>query len=243
MRLPPPLAGEGWGGGCGRSTIAAQPSAFCRRLAPTELEQIGPLYANLMEEIKRRVDVIRRVLDGTYPMPQMAAFEFCYLQLRKICEVFALACLAAHGDIPAVRTKLLQKTYHADRIIKQLAALHHQFYPVPSEQRLDPVTQKPVEVVPITTGFLTKDELLSLYGECGNYLHRGTIRQLLTRWEPTINFNRIVAWIDKIVRLLNHHQIKTSQPETQLWVLMHDKEFGKVHWFIMKEIPNPSLAV
>src|SRR5437762_1433117 len=89
---------------------------------PSELEKIGPLYANLMDEIKRRTDVIRSTLNGGYPMPQMAAFELCYLQLRKICEVFALACLAAHGDIPGVRNKLLQKTYNADQIIKQLRA-------------------------------------------------------------------------------------------------------------------------
>jgi hypothetical protein len=72
---------------------------------PSNLEEIGPLYANLMEEIKRRVDVMRSVFDGTNPLPAMAAFEFCYLQLRKICEVFALACLAAHGDIPGVRAR------------------------------------------------------------------------------------------------------------------------------------------
>jgi hypothetical protein len=62
---------------------------------PTELEKIGPLYARLMEEIKRRTEVIREVLNNTITMPEMAAFEFCYLQLRKICEVFALACLSA----------------------------------------------------------------------------------------------------------------------------------------------------
>ena len=127
-----------------------------KKSQPTDLDEIGPLYAALMEEIKRRVDVLRAVLDGTYPLPVMPAFEFCYLQLRKICEVFALACLAAHGDIPGVRTKLLQKTYNADFIIKQLATLHPQFYPVPGEQQINPLTKMVIEVVPITTAFLTK---------------------------------------------------------------------------------------
>jgi hypothetical protein len=202
----------------------------------TSLERIGQLYANLMEEIKRRVEVIRIVIDGSCPLPAMAGFELCYLQLRKVCEIFALGCLAVHGDIPGVRTRLLQKTYNADQIIKQLTALHPQFYPVPSEQRLDAVTQKVIEVVPITSGYLTKDDLLKLYGECGNYLHRGSIRQLLTKWEPTLDFNQIISWVDKIIKLLNHHQIQTSEPDKQLWVLMHGKESGKVHWFIMKEI-------
>jgi hypothetical protein len=202
---------------------------------PAELEKICPIYARLMEEMKRRHSVIAQVLNHTTPMPQMAAFEFCYLQLRKICEVFALGCLAAHGDIPEVRSKLLQKTYNADQIMKQLTRIHSRFYPVPSKQTLDQVTQKPIEVTPITTGFLTKDELLTLYGECGNYLHRGTIRQLLGKWEPTLDFEKIGVWISKIVTLLSHHQIQTSQADTQIWVLMHAED-GKVHWSIMKEL-------
>lgn len=142
---------------------------------PRELEKSCRIYARLMEEIKRRQFVIKRVLNQTISIPQMAAFEFCYLQLRKICEVFALGCLAAHGDIPAVRSKL-QSTYNADQIMKQLTRIHSRFYPVPSKQTVDQVTQRPIEVTPITAGFLTKDELLTLYGQCGNYLHRGTIR-------------------------------------------------------------------
>jgi hypothetical protein len=160
------------------------------------------------------------------------------LQLRKIGELFVLASLAAHGEIPGVRTKFLQKAYSADQIIKQLAALHPQFYPVPGEQRLDPTSQKSVEVVPISSGFLTKDDLLSLYGECGDYLHRGSLRQLLIQWESSIDFSKINGWMAKIVKLLSHHQNQTSQPDTQIWVVMHDKDLGKVHWAIMKMVAN-----
>src|ERR1700734_1473974 len=97
----------------------------------TDLEKIGPIYARLMEEIKRRVDIIIQVPNGKPPLPAMVAFELCYLQFRKICEVFALGCLTVHGDLPGVRNKLLQKTYNADQIIKQLSNLHPRFYPVP----------------------------------------------------------------------------------------------------------------
>jgi len=76
--------------------------------------------------------------------------------------------------------------------------------------------------------------LLKLYGECGNYLHRGSIRQLLTKWEPTLDFKAISVWLDKLVKLLDHHQIQTSDPEKQLWVLMHDGKDGKVHWSVMR---------
>jgi hypothetical protein len=110
-----------------------------------ELAKSCRIYAHLMEEIKRRQDVIAQVLNHTTPLPEMAAFEFSYLQLRKICEVFALACLAAHGDIPEVRTQL-QSAYNADKIMKQLTRIHPQFYPVPSKQTVDQVTKRPIEV-------------------------------------------------------------------------------------------------
>lgn len=206
---------------------------------PSDLASIGPIYAKLMEEIKRRTEVIGRVCDGTVTLPPMAGFELCYVQLRKICEVFALACLTAHGDIRGVQHKLLQKTYNADLIIKQLGLLHPQFYPIPSKQKIDPVTQQPIAVDAITSGFLTKDELLKLYGECGNFLHRGSIRQLFSKWEPTLDFQRISNWVGKIVVLLNHHQIQTSQPDKQLWVLMRGKDDGKVHWHVMVEVAKP----
>jgi hypothetical protein len=200
-----------------------------------ELQKSCETYARLMEEIKRRHFVISQVFNQTIPMPQMAAFEFCYLQLRKICEVFALGCLAAHGDIPGVRSKLLQKTYSADQIMKQLTQIHPQFYPVPSKQIVDQVTQKPIEVTPIATGFLTKDELVTLYGECGNYLHRGTIRQLLGKWKPTPDFEKITLWGSKLVALLSHHQIQTNQSDLQIWFLMHAED-GNVHWSIMEKL-------
>jgi hypothetical protein len=208
-------------------------------IQPTDIENIGRLYARLMEEIKRRVQVVQQVLNGTWVMPQMVAFELCYVQLRKICETFAIACLTAHGDIPGVRTKLMQKTYNADLIIKQLGSLHPEFYPVPTQLQLHPVTAEPIKTVNIESGFLTKEDLLNLYGECGNYLHRGSIRQIVTNWEPTIDFEKIKQWVDKIIKLLNHHQIQTSDPHKQIWVLMHDKDKGKVHWHLMQMI-DPS---
>jgi hypothetical protein len=206
---------------------------------PVELEEISHLYASLMEEIKGRLDVVGRAATGRLNMPPMAAFEFCYLQLRKVCEVFALACISAHGDVPEVRSKLLQKTYNADQIIKQLGLLQPDFYPVPVLQELDPGTAQPVGVVPVASGFLTKDDLLGLYGECGNHLHRGSIRQLLKNWEPKPDFEKLKEWVAKIMKLLNHHVIRTSQPDAQLWVLMQDKNDRKVKCFIMKRVPQP----
>src|SRR5687767_7728977 len=91
---------------------------------------LNKLYCDLMEDVKRRMDVIKDVIEKKIPLPNIVAFELCYLQLRKICELIARACLAAHGDIPESRGQLSGK-YHAGEIITRLEALHPDFYPRP----------------------------------------------------------------------------------------------------------------
>jgi hypothetical protein len=110
---------------------------------PSTVQEIGQIYVELMQEIKNRIDVIQRVAAGQIAMPQMPAFEFCYLQLRKVCEVFALACLAAHGDIPEVRGKLMQKRYNADEIIKRLGRLNRISIPFQLVSNLTPSQSSP----------------------------------------------------------------------------------------------------
>jgi hypothetical protein len=56
-------------------------------------------YAGLIEEIKRRVDVIFDVLRGPFALPKVVAVELCYLEIPLVIESFALACIAAHGEI------------------------------------------------------------------------------------------------------------------------------------------------
>jgi len=46
-----------------------------------------------------------------------------------LCELIALGCLTAHGEIGATQANKVQKEYAADRIISQLEALHPNFYP------------------------------------------------------------------------------------------------------------------
>ena len=95
-------------------------------------------------------------------MPQVANLELGYLQLRTICELIALACLAAHGDVPETTSKRLTKAYNADQIMKALENLHPSFYPVPGRQVRDQAG-KVVEVVPVDKPYLTKRELQRFY--------------------------------------------------------------------------------
>lgn len=195
------------------------------------------LYCNLMLEVRERTDLVNAVLLGTFGLPKLAAYELCYLQFRLICELIALSSLAAHGDIPAAKSGRLIKAYQADAILNALEQLHPDFYPQPGRQIIGP-DGKVKEVVPINSGFLTKPELLALYRECGNLLHRGTLRAIKDRTAG--DFAKIQEIVTKIVTLLNHHQITLINPKYAIFVLMKAESDGKVHASLMAKIdPTP----
>jgi hypothetical protein len=88
-----------------------------------------------------------------------------------ICELIAIGCLVIHGDIPATQSNRVQKAFLADWIMNTLSALHPEFYPVPVEP--EDIPGDLPESRDIKSGFLSKEELIKLYHQCGTILHRG----------------------------------------------------------------------
>src|SRR4051812_38533302 len=92
-------------------------------------------YCHLMEEVKRRADIILETYRVSVFDPRTLA-ELSYLQLGCICELIALGCLVAHGDLKEVQSKKMRKAYAADQIINRLERLHPDFYPRPGEHAI-----------------------------------------------------------------------------------------------------------
>lgn len=193
-------------------------------------------YCGLMEEIKRRAAVLDDLLNARFSLPIIVAVEFCYLELRFICELIALACLTAHGDVPGAKAKRLTKAYQADNILRMLEALHPRFYPEPGRQVHDG-SGKVIKLERITEPYLTKTDLRKLYTECGKFLHRGSLENIV-KDKKLPPFLHLVEWVNKIRYLLNHHQIQLADPEWQLWVVMQDSSDGKVHSYQMQKQNN-----
>jgi hypothetical protein len=196
-------------------------SADLRLLAMSEtteyLNDLRHLYCSLMEEVKQRSAIIANTLEGHNPYPAFAALEICYLQLRMICECIALGCVAAHGDIAAPKGGKLTKAYAADWILNGLERLHPNFYPVPGNAIR--VAGSHFRLEPLTEAFLTKKDLLALYAECGGILHRGTVRTIRKKFAAP-DFEAVSVHYAKIIRLLNEHQIRLSDPDQVFVVTM-----------------------
>lgn len=204
---------------------------------PKQLEALS-LYANMMEEIKIRLWSIEMALNGGTPFPGILVREYCYLQLRMICELIALACLTAHGDIGLAEIKQLRKEYSPDRIFKQLEALKPHFYPEPARQEL---RDGRYNVIALKIDHLTKSELLKLYGECGNTLHRGSLRNFLLPNAPVQkHFPEIAAWGQKINALLSLHVIGIVDGQSVMICMLRNKnDSNKVQVVIAESYDGP----
>jgi hypothetical protein len=140
-----------------------------------------------------------------------------------LCELIALGCLIAHGEIKAAQANKIQKEYSAEKIIKRLEELHPNFYPYAIHLTICP-TPPPgsVSFNRLKSGFISKSELITLYVNCGDSLHRGNLKKLLAssrKTEPP-NFADIVGWRNKIVTLLNQHHIASFDNLSHfIWML------------------------
>lgn len=139
-----------------------------------------------------------------------------------ICELIALGCLVAHGDIS--KSKRLQKAWDANAIINELSDLHPDFYPVPASAVQEGTS---VHFTELATSPLPKSELLKLYGECGNVLHRGNIRKLVSEGTPVqVHYPDISSRAQKLNDLLSIHTLTTLDGRHMFACLLRSSNNG-----------------
>lgn len=203
------------------------------------VDDLRYLYSNLMGEIKARCEVIDVAIsmDGVLGLGPRA--DLCYVQLRMICELVAIAVLAAHGDLPSTRTKRLQTAYEADKILKHLESLHPDFFPIPATREFD-IKGRVRGFKATEVDYLTKQDLMKLYWECGGKLHRGTLDTIGPIGKSQVSLDRIAALNEKIRLLLREHLIILSDPKQCLFVQMSKPPTGDVSTLLMSRIVVPA---
>jgi len=170
------------------------------------------LYIAVAEEFKVRVSAINFALGGAMaqlPAADSIAAEFCYLQLRMMCELIALGCLIAHGDIQGASTSKILKEYSAERILKMLSELEPQFFPYPTSRRRDPNKHNGWLICgPRNADYTTKEELIALYRRTGEYLHRGSLKNFAPLGRVSENeLQEITKAGQRLIHLMNEHSI------------------------------------
>lgn len=203
-----------------------------------DLEALA-LYKSLMEEVKDRASSINILTNNRNGIRSSLVREYCFLQLRMLCELIVIACLVAHGDIEATKSRDLQKAYHPDQILPRLEALNANFYPSPRIAQKTPTGWHLADYE--GAPYLTKSELRKLHGRCGEMLHQRSLRKLLkAKHSREDSLTEVRDWGQKILNLLSVHCIITGGGN-KTWVtfLQVNDEGGAVN-VAVAEAPHES---
>lgn len=182
-------------------------------------------YLKLMHEVVIRLDLVSHACNGHLNLSPPYAFEYCYLQYRRICELLALGCLQLHGDLPAAQSRSATKEWNAEKIM----ALLHRNHPHAFPQCViaTKVSNGWSYVANSKPNAMTLAEFKSLYNKCGGVLHRGTIRSIEAEQPPEKNdYDQLIRWSHKIVDLLNQHFISRSSGRGLYFVSLKTESGG-----------------
>lgn len=204
-----------------------------------------------MRELKQRHVGVADILKGKHELQKWMVQDICYLQFRFMCELIALGSLVMHGDIPEANSSRLRDAYKADKIINLLSQLHPQFYPRPVEAIPDcPETidsegkhSQRWTLKSVTDDYLTKDDLVSLWRECGERLHAGTLNTVTTLKRIPFDPAPLYVWASKISRLLNIHAILPKDEQHLHIVFMQGVRTGTVEIGPMARVGSNEEAI
>jgi hypothetical protein len=182
------------------------------------------LYCGLMEEIKLRAYSIQNVIGGKInpPFPGAIALEHCYVQIRMVCEIVAIGCIVIHNQTSAVDT--FERLWSAKDIMNRLERLNPHFFPkAVAIVRHPEGSQIAFDIHPVIPPVLTKAQFLTLYGRCGDALHRGHLRKITANVPARdVKLDEVIKMITGLVNLLRAHQISSADFKNHYTCLMEN---------------------
>lgn len=182
-------------------------------------------YCELMKEVKYRTLVVHRLLVGEVTTGFMQTnVEVIYLQFRKILELIAFGSLVASLDAYAAARENYSRDWHASRVLKAVAAIHPDFYPVPVTQHKVQGQKHTAELRKFEGDYLTKGDFETLYDLCGGLMHSQN------PYGEALNYESHLAaaqnWGLKIRNLLNAHEVRLINEEQFYLIQMGPADAG-----------------
>ena len=195
-------------------------------------EEIGPIYIALMQQIVVRQDAIRdsaaEALGNPAHDSNWKNAEFCYLQIRRVCEYVAIGVLVAHGENEEFLTSTLVKEWNAGKLFGKLTSLNPNAFPMPVVTELNPEGDGKHRVVPQRPALDAK-ELAKIYNACGDRLHSASLRRILNGRLPEYNFDDVRDWTNGLTKTLGNHLILLPEISSVMLIVLNDIEDGQVH--------------
>lgn len=185
------------------------------------------IYCNRMEDIKRRIAIVRAVDSGQLTLGRKDFdAELICIHLRKVLEQIAFASLVAHKPSYEKVYRDFAKEWNAKKLLKKLRKVNPDFFPKPASVS-EPEDQGVRNLAIIEDGYLTEDEFVLLYNICGNALHT---KNPFNPGPHIVDFQRpVTEWVERIQKLLSIHWMRLTHTG-EVWIVqMNTAEDGKVH--------------
>lgn len=193
------------------------------------------LYHENLYEINKRIEVIRDHINSkTKEKYLVVEVETVCLQFRKILEKIALLSLIANKDIYSQQYEKFAKHYHAERILNDVSRINPDYYPIPVE--IVKKTNDMYELVPIESGFLTKQEFIKIYEICGGMMHADNpyanpkpIKDIQSNFKE---------WLMKIYNLLKNHNMRLVGGKIMLGAILARADNGLPQVVILERLDD-----
>ncbi len=191
-------------------------------ISPQPLSPEHQIYADLMDEARIRIHAIRDIINFRHFWVPRLLQEYVYLQLRILCEIIALGCLVAHGDI---KNRSTLKRWDIPAIMREMEKLNPDFYPRAIRMTFIPGG---VHLDDYNAPTLSKEELIKLWEKSGAKVHRGSARDLFaSRGTPIhVDLDPVIESCQKILNLLEQHFISSADKKAHLLVALSHAESG-----------------
>jgi len=188
------------------------------------------MYCNVMEEIKRRTSVIDFFLSGNgHALYEPTTLESIALQIRKILELIAMASLVANKKEYEKAYANFSNAWNAEYLLKDLGRVNPDFYPKPVVEKPSDAPKVKNHLVDRDDDYLTKNEFIKVYKKCGAIMHASNPMGRKIGYE--YYKKSIPEWRQKIMNLLNNHQIKLFNHTGFYLIHMKEDRDDKVHFY------------
>lgn len=154
--------------------------------------------------------------------------EFCYLQIRRICEYAAIGVLVAHGERTEFLSQSFLKEWNAGKLFQKLISLNPNSFPTPVITHLN-ADGEGVHQLEIKERLLDGVGVATIYNACGDRLHASSLRRILKGKLPDYSFDDIASWANSLVRTLENHVILLPEVSSVMLVALRDKDDGQAH--------------
>ncbi|MBJ7551681.1 hypothetical protein [Marinomonas ostreistagni] len=188
------------------------------------------MYCNVMEEIKRRTSVIDFFHNGTgHALYEPTTLESIALQVRKILELIAMASLVANKKEYEKVYSNFANAWNAEYLLKDLERVNADFYPKPVVEAPSDDPKVKNHLVDRDEDYLTKKEFIKVYKKCGAIMHASNPLGRKIGYE--YYKKSIPEWRQKIINLLNNHQIRLLGHDGFYLIHMKEDRDDKVHFY------------